>query len=148
MLVTPGWRAARSVQLRPFRGNSRTVVELTTALIVDEANSTEAPTVELASSTISAVVNSTTVRELPLNGRSWTDLAALQPGVTSIQTLADFTAGPDRGKRGFGNQVTIAGARPQQNNYRLDGVTINDFSNGAPATVLARDLRVSAIQQL
>src|SRR5258708_1573327 len=30
---------------------------------------TEAPTVELASSTISAVVNSTTVRELPLNGR-------------------------------------------------------------------------------
>ena len=31
---------------------------------------TEAPAVELASSTISAVVNSTTVRELPLNGRS------------------------------------------------------------------------------
>src|SRR5260221_746286 len=30
----------------------------------------EAPTVELASSSISAVVNSTTVRELPLNGRS------------------------------------------------------------------------------
>src|SRR5882762_7896781 len=109
--------------------------------------STEAPTVELASSTISNVVNSTTVRELPLNGRSWTDLAALQPGVTSIQTLADFTAGPDRGKRGFGNQVTIAGARPQQNNYRLDGVTINDFSNGAPGSVLGGDLGVDAIQE-
>ena len=109
--------------------------------------STEAPTVELASSTIGAVVNSTTVRELPLNGRSWTDLAALQPGVTSIQTLADFTAGPDRGKRGFGNQVTIAGARPQQNNYRLDGVTINDFSNGAPGSVLGGDLGVDAIQE-
>jgi hypothetical protein len=109
--------------------------------------STEAPTVELASSTISAVVNSTTVRELPLNGRSWTDLAALQPGVTSIQTLADFTAGPDRGKRGFGNQVTIAGARPQQNNYRLDGVTINDFSNGAPGSVLGGDLGVDAIEE-
>src|SRR6266576_5791210 len=40
--------------------------------------STEAPTVELGSSSISAVINSTTVRELPLNGRSWTDLAALQ----------------------------------------------------------------------
>src|SRR5487761_1843609 len=32
-----------------------------------------APTVQLASSSISAVVNSTTVRQLPLNGRSWTD---------------------------------------------------------------------------
>ena len=40
----------------------------------------EAPTVQLASSAISAAVNSTTVRELPLNGRSWTDLATLQPG--------------------------------------------------------------------
>src|SRR6202140_4647011 len=45
--------------------------------------STEAPNVELASSSISATVNSTTVRELPLNGRSWTDLAALQPGVSA-----------------------------------------------------------------
>src|SRR3984893_13182918 len=38
----------------------------------------EAPTVQLATSSISAVVDSTTVRELPLNGRSWTDLANLQ----------------------------------------------------------------------
>ena len=42
---------------------------------------TEAPNVDLVSSTISAVVSSATVRELPLNGRSWTDLATLQPGV-------------------------------------------------------------------
>src|SRR6266481_9684435 len=34
---------------------------------------TEAPDVQLATSDISAVVNATTVRELPLNGRSWTD---------------------------------------------------------------------------
>jgi Carboxypeptidase regulatory-like domain len=47
---------------------------------------TEAPIVELGSSSISAVVNSTTVRELPLNGRSWTDLATLQPGISLIQT--------------------------------------------------------------
>src|SRR6202521_1876669 len=46
----------------------------------------EAPAVQLATSTLSAVVNSTTVRELPLNGRSWTDLATLQPGVDAIQT--------------------------------------------------------------
>src|SRR3984893_10347077 len=30
---TTGWRAAKSVQLRPFKGSSRTVVALTVALI-------------------------------------------------------------------------------------------------------------------
>src|ERR1700680_1756058 len=108
---------------------------------------TEAPNVDLASSTISAVVSSTTVRELPLNGRSWTDLATLQPGVNSIQTQPDFTAGPDRGKRGFGNQLTIDGARPQQNNYRLDGISTNDYDNAAPGSVLGGDLGVDAIQE-
>src|ERR1700736_2802845 len=108
---------------------------------------TEAPTVDLAASTISAVVSSTTVRELPLNGRSWTDLATLQPGVNSIQTQPDFTAGPDRGKRGFGNQLTIVGARPQQNNYRLDGISMNDYDNSAPGSVLGGDLGVDAIQE-
>src|SRR5258708_26474353 len=44
-----------------------------------------APTVQLTSSSISAVVTSTTVVELPLNGRSWTDLASLQPGVNVIE---------------------------------------------------------------
>jgi Carboxypeptidase regulatory-like domain/TonB-dependent Receptor Plug Domain len=108
---------------------------------------TEAPNVDLASSTISAVVSSATVRELPLNGRSWTDLATLQPGVNSIQTQPDFTAGPDRGKRGFGNQLTIDGARPQQNNYRLDGISTNDYDNAAPGSVLGGDLGVDAIQE-
>jgi len=94
---------------------------------------TEAPTVQLTSSDISATVNATTVRELPLNGRSWTDLASLQPGVDTIHTQPDFSTGADRGNRGFGQQLTISGARPQQNNYRLDGISLNDYANGAPA---------------
>jgi hypothetical protein len=106
---------------------------------------TEAPNVELASSSISAVVNSTTVRELPLNGRSWTDLATLQPGVSAIQTQATVGFSAARGNRGFGAQIAIAGARPQQNNYRLDGVSINDYANGAPGSVLGGDLGVDAI---
>src|SRR6202162_1927284 len=108
---------------------------------------TEAPAVELASSEISATVNATTVRELPLNGRSWTDLAALQPGVVTIQTQPSFSSGSDRGNRGFGQQITISGARPQQNNYRIDGVSINDYANGAPGSVLGGNLGVDAIQE-
>ncbi|PYX35720.1 MAG: hypothetical protein DMG75_13070 [Acidobacteria bacterium] len=107
----------------------------------------EVPDVQLASSDISAVVNATTVRELPLNGRSWTDLAELHPGVNAIQTQPTFAAGTDRGNRGFGQQLTISGARPQQNNYRLDGVSLNDYANGAPGSVLGGNLGVDAIQE-
>jgi hypothetical protein len=107
----------------------------------------EAPAIQLASSDISATVNATTVRELPLNGRSWTDLAALQPGVETIQTQPTFATGSDRGNRGFGQQLTISGARPQQNNYRLDGVSLNDYANGAPGSVLGGNLGVDAIQE-
>jgi hypothetical protein len=108
---------------------------------------TEAPAIQVTSSEISATVNATTVRELPLNGRSWTDLAALQPGVDTIQTQPSFATGSDRGNRGFGQQLTISGARPQQNNYRLDGVSLNDYANGAPGSVLGGNLGVDAIQE-
>jgi hypothetical protein len=101
-----------------------------------------APTVQLASSTISAVVDSTTVRELPLNGRSWTDLAALQPGVAPVETHVQGD-----NLRGYGDEVSIAGGRPQQNNYRLDGVSVNDFANGGPGSVLGGNLGVDAIQE-
>jgi len=107
----------------------------------------EAPAVQLASSDISATIEATTVRELPLNGRSWTDLAALQPGVDTIQTQPSFSSGADRGNRGFGQQLTISGARPQQNNYRLDGISLNDYANGAPGSVLGGSLGVDAIQE-
>ena len=105
------------------------------------------PDVQLTSSDISAVVTANTVRELPLNGRSWTDLAALQPGVETIQTQPSFATGSDRGNRGFGQQLTISGARPQQNNYRLDGVSLNDYANGSPGSVLGGNLGVDAIQE-
>jgi hypothetical protein len=107
----------------------------------------ELPAVQLSTSDLSAVVNATTVRELPLNGRSWTDLAELQPGVSAIHTQPDFAAGTDRGNRGFGQQLTISGARPQQNNYRLDGVSLNDYANGAPGSVLGGNLGVDAIEE-
>ena len=90
-----------------------------------------APDVQLVSSTISNVVDSTTVRELPLNGRSWTDLSTLQPSVAAIHAMVSV-ASPDRLGRGLGSELSITGGRPQQNNYVLNGVSINDYSNQAP----------------
>jgi hypothetical protein len=101
--------------------------------------------IDSVSATVGAVVNQRTVEELPLNGRSWTDLAALQPGVISILAQPLYTAGNSRGNRGFGNQLAISGQRPQQSNYRLDGISINDYSNGGPGSVIGGNLGVDAI---
>ena len=105
-----------------------------------------APAVNLTEPSLGGLDNETTVRELPLNGRSWSDLANLQPGVFAIRTQADLSAG-DRYNRGFGAQLSISGARPEQNNYRLNGVSINDHSNGAPGSVLGGNMGVDAISE-
>lgn len=103
--------------------------------------------VQLTSSSINAVVDSNTVRELPLNGRDWTQLATLQPGVVSDVSEQDPTITVQRGLRGYGAQLSISGNRPQSNNYRLDGISINDFSNSGPGSVTGGTLGVDAIQE-
>jgi len=103
--------------------------------------------VQLASSELSAVVDSRTVRELPLNGRDWTQLATLQPGVISVREQQDFTNGAQRGNRGFGVQLIISGGRPTENNYRIDGISMNDYSNAGPGSVVGGNLGVDAIQE-
>ena len=108
--------------------------------------SEDAPTVELASSAITAEVNSLTVRELPLNGRDWSSLAVLQPGTIGIRTQLGTTGTVNRGNRGFGNQLSISGHRPTENNYRVNGISVNDYSNGSPGSVQGAQLGVDAIQ--
>ena len=105
------------------------------------------PSVELSSSTITGNVDASAVRDLPLNGRDWTQLATLQADVDTIPVQQPNGVNAPRGNRGYGNQMTISGTRPQQNNYRLDGVSFNDYSNGAPGSVVGVDLGVDAIRE-
>src|SRR5207245_5232918 len=42
--------------------------------------------------------------------------------------------------------LTIAGGRPTQNNYRLDGLRISDYTNGS-GSVIGVTLGVDAIQE-
>lgn len=104
----------------------------------------EEPDVQLANPTIGGVVHQATIVELPLNGRDWTQLATLQPGVDSMNSLQLQGA---RDTRGEGVAMAISGSRPQENNYRLDGISINDYSNGGPGSVLGITLGVDAIQE-
>jgi len=105
------------------------------------------PSVQTTSSTISATVDSTTVRELPLNGRDWTSLATLEPGITSIPNQAGTGFSANKGNRGFGNQLSDAGHRANENSYRVNGISINDYSNGAPGGATGLNLGVDGIQE-
>src|SRR6266403_614526 len=105
-----------------------------------------APQIDLTSSTLTGQVESQTILDLPLNGRDWTSLATLHPGVNLIETQVDY-AQSARGNRGFGAELTISGQRTTNNNYRLDGVSVDDYANSGPGNVIGAALGVDAIQE-
>jgi hypothetical protein len=107
---------------------------------------TAAPPASISQSSAGDNVNASTVRETPLNGRDWAQLVTLQAGVTGVQTGS--ATGGGNVDRGFGAPVSISGARPDQNSYRLDGVSINDYANGAPGSVLGDNLGIDAVDQI
>src|ERR1700730_18086957 len=103
--------------------------------------------VETDTSVISATVGHKRIVDLPLNGRDWTQLATLQPGVISVRSQQPTTGNSNRGVRGYGNQLASNGHSPYENTYRLDGINENDYSNGAPGNVIGANLGVDAIQE-
>jgi Carboxypeptidase regulatory-like domain/TonB-dependent Receptor Plug Domain/TonB dependent receptor len=106
-----------------------------------------APIVELASSSIDAVVSANTIVDLPLNGRDWTLLAALQPGVSAVTTQRPNSSSGPKGNRGYGQEMSISGTRPQLNNYRLDGISIVDYAGGSPGSALGVALGTDAVEE-
>src|SRR5216683_2593983 len=109
-------------------------------LVMQPASSAEAGRGQAGSSTMKGDV--TNVRDLPLNGRSASDVAALEPGVATARTQTSGQA-----QRGFGTEMTISGGRPRQNDSRLDGISVNDYSNGPPGSALGVNLGVDAVEQ-
>src|SRR3981189_1871992 len=128
--VAVGSERALDIRMRP--GNSQAVVRAKASRV--PANQS------------SGKVDSSVVENTPLNGRDWTQLATLQAGVTGVQPGS--SSGGGNTERGFGAPISISGARPDQNSYRLDGISINDYSNGAPGSVLGDNLGIDAVEQV
>src|SRR5665213_1711108 len=84
--------------------------------------------IQLASSDVKGVLSERQVQGLPLNGRDWTTLATLQPGVDSVGSEQALGSSTDRTRRGYGVQMAISGARPTMDSYRIDGINVNGYA--------------------
>lgn len=82
------------------------------------------------------------LEELPLNGRDLFDLAVQQPGATMPATATRSIT------TGSGSALSVNGARPNQNGFRIDGIYINDAAGGAPASAAGRLLGLESISEL
>ncbi len=92
-----------------------------------------------------ALVETKQIVDLPLNGRNFTQLLTLAPGVTQIPLGA-----PGAGSTFYGNgqKYSIAGSRPSGQAYLLDDQDMTNFWNNGPgAGGLGTALGVEAIAE-
>jgi len=92
---------------------------------------TDVPLVEAASSNISDVVTGKQITELPLNGRNFTQLATLVPGVSRGKVDGQATGSGNQAEtfrynNTGGASLSVNGLRPQNNNFMLDGIDNNE----------------------
>src|SRR5580698_5322948 len=90
-----------------------------------------APLVNTSNATIGSVISGEQVTDLPLNGRNFTALALLAPGVTrgSYGDAASGVSGNSetfRNSESGGASLSVNGIRPQADNFLLDGLDDND----------------------
>jgi hypothetical protein len=128
----------------PYKQTNRIKIDVNTALTIDvtlqlaqastEINVTEnTAEVHTTDTQIGQTIESKQVVDVPLNGRSYTDLLAVQAGVTPITTSG---AGNSTSGGGFGTvpaageantgQFSINGQRESDNAYYLNGASVQE----------------------
>jgi hypothetical protein len=93
--------------------------------------SAETPIIETAHATLGITIDHQKIVELPLNGRNFTQLGTLIPGVVTPPAALGGGAG-DATPGGFGaatSGFSVNGMRTQSNNFLLDGASNNDTFN-------------------
>jgi hypothetical protein len=91
----------------------------------------ESPLVETTNATLGVVIDRQKIVDLPLNGRNFTQLGTLTPGVVAPPVALGGQSG-DATPGGFGNVTggfNVNGQRNQSNNFLLDGSPNNDSFN-------------------
>jgi hypothetical protein len=90
---------------------------------------------------LSYLVTEQAIEQLPLNGRNYTDLALLQPGVNAFP----HRDGGSVVAHGLG--MSINGQDPRSNVYLLDGTLLNDMTNGPAGSAAGTALGMETIRE-
>ena len=101
----------------------------------------QAPNVRTRSAELSYLVGEHAMRDLPLNGRNYTDLALLQPGVVA------YTHRDGGSVVAHGLGMSINGQDPRSNVYLLDGTPLNDFTNGPAGSGAGTSLGTETVRE-
>src|SRR5262249_27141546 len=111
--------------------------------------SEQAPLVNTTTATIAGVVGEKSVKELPLNGRSFDTLVALNAGATNISDASG--AGPGKGGAAAqqGQEFSVSGRRWSENLFLLNGVEYAGPSQfgSEPGGVSGQLLGVDAVRE-
>ena len=101
----------------------------------------EAPLTNTRSGELSYLVSEGAIRDLPLNGRNYTDLALLQPGVL------DYRQRDGGSVVAYGLGMSINGQEPRSNVYLLDGTMVNNFTGGPAGSAAGTALGMEMIRE-
>ena len=111
---------------------SRVDLELSVGAVEESVTVTaDSPLVETRTATLGTVIEEKKIVELPLNGRNFTQLGTLMPGVVAPPAALGGAAG-EATPGGFGavtSGFSVNGLRNQSNNFLLDGASNNDTFN-------------------
>lgn len=106
----------------------------------------EASLVETTSMTISGLVDTQQIADLP-GRRDMLRFALLEGGVKQ-SVMASGNVGSPSILSGYGISMSIAGARNQHNNFLLDGARVNTVQNGGPAGIANIQLGADSIREM
>ena len=139
-----GTAVADSVEVQ-VNQSTRTDVELpigSTATTIEVSATT--PLINSESATLGTVVTNTEIVNLPLNGRSFYDLAKLTPGAATLPGGGNLL----RIRANYISGTAISGVRGSQTTFLLDGVDVTDRHQGGTMIQTSIDgLQEFSVQQ-
>ena len=101
----------------------------------------EVSAVRARSGALGYLVSEETIRDLPLNGRNYTDLAFLQPGVVAFPHREGGSV------VAHGLATSVNGQDPRSNVYLLDGTLMNDFTDSPAGSAAGTTLGTETIRE-
>ena len=104
----------------------------------------EAPVVNTTTSSVAGLVGEREVKDLPLNGRSFDILITLNPGAINYSAMKSANTSTSDG-----NTFTVAGRRPGDNIFLLNGIEYTGSSQLAvtPGGVSGQLLGIDAVRE-